>query len=89
MNTELRHWARFEAAGHTRFGTLEGDQITEYRGDMFGAPEATGQVFALNSVRLLHPMQPTKVIALWNNFIALGTKMRVPAIRLKRTENYP
>lgn len=75
MNTELRHWARFEAAGHTRFGTLEGNQITEYRGDMFGAPEATGQVFALNSVRLLHPMLPTKVIALWNNFAALGAKL--------------
>lgn len=75
MTTELQHWARFEEAGHTRFGTLADEQITEYRGDMFGAPERTGRVFALSSVRLLHPTQPTKVIALWNNFAALGAKL--------------
>ena len=75
MNAELLHWARFEETGHTRFGTLTGEQITEYRGDMFGTPEATGRVFALSGVRLLHPTQPTKVIALWNNFAALGAKL--------------
>lgn len=75
MNTELLHWARFEESGHTRFGTLAGEQINEYRGDMFGTPESTGRVFSLSSVRLLHPTQPTKVIGLWNNFAALGAKL--------------
>lgn len=75
MNTQRLHWARFEEAGHIGFGTLDGGHITEYRGDMFGTPEATGRVLALASVRLLHPSQPTKVIALWNNFAALGAKL--------------
>lgn len=75
MTNASSHWARFEAAGQAGFGKLEGEQISEYRGDMFGTPEPTGRVLALSSVRLLHPTQPTKVIALWNNFAALGAKL--------------
>ena len=75
MTLALHHWARFTADGQTGFGKLTGEQIAEYRGDMFGTPEATGRVLALSSVRLLHPTQPTKVIALWNNFAALGAKL--------------
>lgn len=74
-------WIRFEYAGKVGFGTLAGDQVSEYRGDMFGAPEPTGGVLALAKVRLLTPTAPTKVIALWNNFHALGAKLNlaVPA----------
>ena len=81
MTRELHHWARFEDAGQIRFGRLVGSQINEYRGNMFGTPEPTGRMFAASSVRLLHPTQPTKVIALWNNFAALGAKLglAVPA----------
>jgi 2-keto-4-pentenoate hydratase/2-oxohepta-3-ene-1,7-dioic acid hydratase in catechol pathway len=82
MNADRQHWVRFsKAAGESRFGTLDGDRISEYFGDMYGAPEPTGRVLALNEVRLLHPSQPTKVIALWNNFAALGEKLglAVPA----------
>ena len=75
MTNASSHWARFEAAGRAGFGKLDGEQISEYGGDMFGTPEPTGRVLALGSVRLLHPTQPTKVIALWNNFAALGAKL--------------
>ncbi len=79
MTTDPLRWARFEEAGNTRFGTLDGAQIAEYRGDMFGTPEPTGRVFDLSSVGLLRPTQPTKVIALWNNFAALGAKLGLAA----------
>ena len=81
MNTQSQRWVRFEHAGHTGFGTTDGEQITEYRGEMFDAPQATGRELPLSRVRLLHPTQPSKVIALWNNFAALGAKLglAVPA----------
>ncbi len=82
MGVSMTHWVRFEAGGRTGFGTLEGDSITEHEGDMFaggpGAPEPNGQALALSEVRLLTPTQPSKMIALWNNFHALAAKMNVP-----------
>ena len=73
---DKQHWVRFSHAGKVGFGTLEGDgaQIREFAGDMFVAPTPTGLFLALGSVRLLHPTQPTKVVAMWNNFAALRTK---------------
>ena len=49
----------------------------EWQGDMFGAREPTGMVLALAEVQLLTPGAPTKVIALWNNFHALGEKLNL------------
>ena len=71
-------WVRFEHAGKVGFGTLAGDLVHERQGDMFGTSEATGTEFALADVKLLTPTEPTKVIALWNNFYALGEKLNLP-----------
>ena len=81
MNSQIQHWVRFAHAGTTGFGTLEDDLIQVHAGDMFTSPEPTGQTLALDAVRLLMPAQPSKVIALWNNFAALGEKLKlaVPA----------
>lgn len=70
-----QHWVRFDEAGKTGFGTLSGGRIQECSGDMFGHSTPTGRVFGLDDVTLLAPTQPTKVIALWNNFRALGDKL--------------
>jgi len=78
MQQEQTKWARFEHAGGIGFGTLEGDAVHERRGDMFGSSEPTGRVFALAGLQLLTPTEPTKVIALWNNFHALGAKLSLP-----------
>lgn len=72
-----QRWVRFEHAEEAAFGTLEDDAVREYRGDMYGTPEPTGRVFALAGLRLLSPSEPTKVIALWNNFHALGEKLKL------------
>ena len=68
-------WLRFEHAGKTGFGKLQGDTITVYQGDMFSHPAATSHTLALSAVRLLTPTQPTKMLAIWNNFHALATKL--------------
>ena len=46
-----------------------------------GVSEPTGAEFALGEVKLLTPTEPSKVLALWNNFRALGEKLNlaVPA----------
>ena len=75
MNIMIQHWLRYQLQGVTGFGTLTDESIHEYRGDMFSGAEPTGRVLPLAGVKLLSPTQPTKVIALWNNFAALGAKL--------------
>ena len=70
-------WLRFEHAGRSGFGTLVDNQVHEHLGEMFGQSEASGKAFALADVRLLTPTQPSKVIAMWNNFKALGAKLNL------------
>ena len=76
---QQQQWVRFEHGGETGFGTLEADgTVREHSGNMFDRPVPTGRVFVRSGVRLLTPTEPTKVIALWNNFHALGAKLNLP-----------
>ncbi|WP_430910708.1 fumarylacetoacetate hydrolase family protein [Methylobacterium sp. sgz302541] len=72
-------WIRFAQADRTGFGTLEGETVLVHEGDMFSSPQPTGERLALAGLRLLAPTRPTKMIALWNNFRALGEKLGVAA----------
>jgi 2-keto-4-pentenoate hydratase/2-oxohepta-3-ene-1,7-dioic acid hydratase in catechol pathway len=72
------HWIRFERGGEIGFGTLERSRVRPWHGDMFSYPRRGDVTLALDEVRLLTPVQPTKVIALWNNFKALGDKLNLP-----------
>jgi 2-keto-4-pentenoate hydratase/2-oxohepta-3-ene-1,7-dioic acid hydratase in catechol pathway len=73
------HWLRFREGGTVRFGTLEGERVRVWHGDLFDDPQRGDRTVALADVRLLTPVQPSKVIALWNNFHALGDKLGLPA----------
>jgi len=73
-----QRWLRFEFAGKVGFGTVEGDRVHEHRGDMYADSEATGRVFGASDIKVLTPTEPSKVIALWNNFHALGEKLDLP-----------
>lgn len=46
---------------------------------MFSRPVATGHLLALAEVTLLAPTQPSKVLALWNNFGQLAAKLGLAA----------
>jgi len=72
-----QRWVRFEHGGRIRFGVLRDDKITIFEGDMFGAPRETAESIEVTAVRLLTPTEPSKMIALWNNFYALGEKLKV------------
>jgi 2-keto-4-pentenoate hydratase/2-oxohepta-3-ene-1,7-dioic acid hydratase in catechol pathway len=73
----IQRWVRFEHQGKTRFGTLESGQIQVWEGAMFDAPTPTDVTVSLEAVRLLMPTAPSKIIALWNNFGALGAKLNL------------
>ena len=71
----MARWMRFEHEGRVGFGRLDGDRIAVHDGDLFSAPRPTGASVALAEVKALTPTQPTKMMALWNNFHALAAKM--------------
>ena len=62
-----------------RFGTLEGKRIQLWDGAMFGKAEPSDAYLDHGEVELLTPTAPSKVLALWNNFGALGAKLNLTA----------
>ncbi len=77
----MARWIRFEHDGEVGFGTLDGKEITVHQGDMIAGAAATSRTVSLASVKLLTPTEPTKMIALWNNFRAMAAKfdLSIPA----------
>ncbi len=78
----MTRWARFRSQdGRVGFGVVEGTRIAEYEGDMFTAARPTGTMLERGAVVLESPCQPSKIVALWNNFNALAAKLgkQVPA----------
>lgn len=71
----MAHWIGFRHEDRSGFGRLDGTRITVHEGDLFGAPTATGEILDLGAVTLDLPCRPSKLIALWNNFSALGEKL--------------
>lgn len=71
----MTQWLRFEHAGSTGFGTLDGDTIHVHSGDMFSGAAPTGETLGRSDVRLLMPVVPGKVVALWNNFDMMRVKL--------------
>ena len=78
MNTSSA-WVRFDRAGRPGFGRLDGTHIAVHRGDLFDAPEPSGETVALADVRLRAPVQPGKILALWNNYAQLAAKLGLTA----------
>jgi uncharacterized protein DUF2437 len=73
----VTHWVRFRHQDATGFGTISGSEISVHDGEMFGNSSANGQRLALSAVELMAPSEPSKIIALWNNFHALAAKLNV------------
>ena len=78
-----QRWLRYRLAGPSgpdgpeAFGTLHGDEVHEHHGTLLGDNAPTGRRLALSSVQVLMPAQPSKVIALWNNFGELREKLQL------------
>jgi 2-keto-4-pentenoate hydratase/2-oxohepta-3-ene-1,7-dioic acid hydratase in catechol pathway len=72
----MARWIRFTHRGGPGFGTLDGDNVRVHDGDMFAGAQPTGAVLPLAQLVLRCPVQPTTVIALFNNFAASLDKLQ-------------
>jgi 2-keto-4-pentenoate hydratase/2-oxohepta-3-ene-1,7-dioic acid hydratase in catechol pathway len=62
-------YVRYELAGRTSYGILDGETVRELSGDLFSAPRPTGKTAKLGDVKLLAPVAaPSKVIAVGLNY---------------------
>jgi 2-keto-4-pentenoate hydratase/2-oxohepta-3-ene-1,7-dioic acid hydratase in catechol pathway len=73
----MARWVRFEQDGQAQFGLVDGEEIVAHEGDLFDAPRPTARRYSLRTAKLLPPCQPSKIIALWNNFHQLAAKLDV------------
>ena len=64
----MAHWIRFERGGAIGFGTLLASRVLVHQGDLFAGASPTGEELALETVRLLAPVRPSKFFGLVNNF---------------------
>jgi 2-keto-4-pentenoate hydratase/2-oxohepta-3-ene-1,7-dioic acid hydratase in catechol pathway len=72
----VTRWARFRTAeDRAGFGVLDEQGIVEYQGNLFERPTPTGSILPNGAFSLQSPCAPSKIIALWNNFHALGAKL--------------
>jgi 2-keto-4-pentenoate hydratase/2-oxohepta-3-ene-1,7-dioic acid hydratase in catechol pathway len=67
-------WMRFSHEGREGFGLLEGDDVVVHSGDMFASSQPTGERVPVSTIDWRTPCQPTKMLALWNNFRAAAEK---------------
>ena len=73
----MTHWVRFRHRDAIGFGALTRSEINVHDGELFGQSQPSGCHLALSDVELLAPAEPSKIIALWNNFHALAAKLNV------------
>jgi 2-keto-4-pentenoate hydratase/2-oxohepta-3-ene-1,7-dioic acid hydratase in catechol pathway len=71
----MAKWIRIAVGDRDCFGTLEGDHVKVHTGNMFYNPKPSSETVALAGAKVLTPCQPTKMVALWNNFRALAEKL--------------
>jgi 2-keto-4-pentenoate hydratase/2-oxohepta-3-ene-1,7-dioic acid hydratase in catechol pathway len=61
-------YVRYELAGKTSYGILDGETVRELSGDLFASPKPSGKTAKLGDVKLLAPVTPSKVIAVGLNY---------------------
>jgi 2-keto-4-pentenoate hydratase/2-oxohepta-3-ene-1,7-dioic acid hydratase in catechol pathway len=76
MTVGAIQWVRFRCLeGRIGFGALGREGIREFSGDPYESPHPTGRTLPLDTVTLLAPCVPSKIVGLWNNFHALAAKL--------------
>jgi len=66
--TTVTKYVRFLHGSTTAYGVLDGEIIHELRGDLFGDHKEAGATHRLADVKLLHPCEPPKILAVGLNY---------------------
>jgi 2-keto-4-pentenoate hydratase/2-oxohepta-3-ene-1,7-dioic acid hydratase in catechol pathway len=61
-------YIRYRRGSTFAYGILDGDTVRELHGDLFGERKETGTKYALKEVKLLHPCEPPKILAVGLNY---------------------
>ena len=70
----MSNWIKFTHNNLEAFGIISGSEVDVYDGDMFDNPSKTDEKFDLKDVIIKNPCQPSKMIALWNNYQSLANE---------------
>jgi 2-keto-4-pentenoate hydratase/2-oxohepta-3-ene-1,7-dioic acid hydratase in catechol pathway len=89
----MAQWVRFEREGVRGFGLLEGASVVPHGGDMFADAEPSGDALPLDAVKLLTPVEPSKLIVMFNNSHAIiarkkGVTPEYPLFFLKPSNSF-
>jgi 2-keto-4-pentenoate hydratase/2-oxohepta-3-ene-1,7-dioic acid hydratase in catechol pathway len=68
VQKKVTKYVRFRHNGTTAHGILDGDTVRELRGDLLGKNTETGAKHKLAEVKLLHPIDPPKILAVGLNY---------------------
>jgi 2-keto-4-pentenoate hydratase/2-oxohepta-3-ene-1,7-dioic acid hydratase in catechol pathway len=66
---------RFNTAGKTVYGILEGDSVRTIAGEPFRSIQKSGDIYKLSEVRLLAPCVPSKIVAIGVNYRSHALEM--------------
>ena len=70
----MSNWIKFTHNNLEAFGIISGSEVNVYDGDMFDNPSKTDEKFDLKDITIKNPCQPSKMIALWNNYQSLANE---------------
>ena len=70
----MSNWIKFTKNNQEAFGIATDTEVDVYEGNMFNNPSKTDITFDLKDVVIKNPCQPTKMIALWNNYQSLANE---------------
>jgi 2-keto-4-pentenoate hydratase/2-oxohepta-3-ene-1,7-dioic acid hydratase in catechol pathway len=65
---ENMKFVRYQAGSQVNYGIWEGDFVQEISGPIFGKPQFTGRKHKLLEVRLLAPVEPSKILCVGLNY---------------------
>ena len=67
-------YVRFQVGDRVSYGIVDGDQVRQINGDLFGSWKPGEKTYPLSEVKVLAPTTPSKVLALAGNYVShLGT----------------
>ncbi len=61
-------FVRFESKGKAGYGVWEGDFIRRVSGSIFEAPQVLDEKYSIGEIRLLAPVEPSKILCVGLNF---------------------
>ncbi|HID30640.1 MAG TPA: DUF2437 domain-containing protein, partial [Desulfobacterales bacterium] len=74
-------FVRYQLKDRRIYGIWENDRVKEIKGSIFGEYETTGVVHNINEVRLLTPVEPSKILC-----VGLNYKDHIEEIGARRPE---